>query len=360
MSPRKLTAADKKAIVSTYRSSADSMAVLAARYGVSNSTVSRLLKNNIPELEYESLIADKRAQKGDFGEISEEETLLDIPSGPEDVTLDESTLEDLPERGRRRVRRRSSATDEATITPRPITKAQKAEEEVWPPEVPESIPALVDDVWPPEIRERIPALAEEVRPPEIQKRVIKTAEEVRPPEVQKRPLADASVSPKDMLSAQNKNPSEPEEEAGMMAVASIFDEEMGDLLDDDEEDFAEEDGWSEMADPSLVAITDPRRDVQPLSAANLPRTCYIVVDRFAELVACPLGELAEVGGGAATSPQNTLPIFDNHRVAKRFSNNRNQRVIKVPDSRIFQKTTRQLVAKGINLLLVDGQIYSLN
>jgi transposase-like protein len=351
MSPRKLTAADKKAIVSTYRSSADSMAVLAARYGVSNSTVSRLLKNNIPELEYESLISDKRAQKGDSGDFSEEETLLEMPAGPDDVTLDESTIEDLPERGsRRRVRRRSSAAEEEnTVTPRPVTKAQKATE---PPTVlaidyePASIEIVAEPEQPPE---------REAWPPQSLLQAVNSQVPVPEPEIPQR-------TPKRVVtkrSAAAPPPSEPEEAAGLLAIANIFDEDMGDLLEDDE-DFGEEDGWSEMAEPSLIAITDLRRDVQPLSAANLPRTCYIVVDRFAELVACPLAQFAELGGAVAEAPQNTLPVFDNHRVAKRFSNDRNQRVIKVPDSRIFQKTTRQLAAKGINLLLVDGQVYSLN
>lgn len=359
MSPRKLTAADKKAIVSTYRSSADSMAVLAARYGVSNSTVSRLLKNNIPEVEYESLIADKRSQRGDSGELSEEELILALPSSAEEVTPEEATPEELElpvERGRRRVRRRSSASDEETVTPRPITKAQKAVD----------VDVEEDDVWTPAMRERIPALGQQVNLSEIPKRTIllqsgyanEDVEKVRPLEVQKKIQTPAgAASP---LVTQQEKQTEPEEETGIMAVASLFDEEMSDLLDDDDDDFVEEDSWSEMADPSLVSITDPRQDVQPLSAANLPRTCYIVVDRFAELVACPLGEFAAVGSEEAIASPNTLPIFDNHRVAKRFSNNRNQRVIKVPDSRIFQKTTRQLVAKGINLLLVDGQVYSLN
>jgi hypothetical protein len=342
MSPRKLTAADKKAIVSTYRSSADSMAVLAARYGVSNSTVSRLLKNNIPESEYEALISDKRAQKGDGVDFSEEETLIELPSGPDDVTLDESTIEDLPERGsRRRVRRRSSAADEEnTVTPRPVTKAQKTTE--LPVEI-EMTPVEAEPraAWPPQ--NLLQAVENQVQVPT-------PATPQRPPKPVVSQRSSAAAPPA----------TESEEEAGLLAVANLFDEDMGDLLEDDEEDFGEEDGWSEIAEPNLIAITDPRRDVQPLSAANLPRTCYIVVDRFAELVACPLGQFAESGGAVAEAPQNTLPVFDNHRVAKRFSNDRNQRVIKVPDSRIFQKTTRQLAAKGINLLLVDGQVYSLN
>jgi hypothetical protein len=330
MSPRKLTAADKKAIVSTYRSSPDSMAVLATRYGVSNSTVSRLLKNNIPELEYESLIADKRSQKGDFGE---EETLMELPIGPDDETLDEKTLEDLPPAeigsSRRRVRRRSSAPEgeegemlTATGTPRPITKAQKASIEV--PIVPE--------------------LAEWTeQPPE--KIVIPRSVPVPMP----MPVQPASEA------------IEEDDRAELSSVASLFGEDMGDLLDDDEDDFAEDEGWNDLSETSPIAISSAGLQVQPLSTATLPRTCYIVVDKFAELVACPLGDFAQLGqSSAAEKPQTTLPVFDNHRVAKRFSNNRNQRVIKVPDSRVFQKTTRHLSAKGISLLLVDGQIYSLN
>jgi transposase-like protein len=323
MSPRKLTAADKKAIVSTYRSSGESMSVLAARYGVSNSTVSRLLKNNIPELEYEAVSAEQQSPTGES--FHEEATLLELPPGPEDITLDEATMEDLPEQdARRRVRRRSSAPEKSAIaTPRPVTKAQKAAELLEPEPVEAPVaPAPTAAAWP---------------PPNLLQAVAQSG--------------NATDIPA---------PSEPEESVGLFAVAGILDEDMGDLLEDEEDDFGEEDGWSEMSEPSLIAIADPRRDVQPLSAANLPRTCYIVVDRFAELVACPLDQFAELGSATAEATKNTLPVFDNHRVAKRFSSERNQRVIKVPDSRIFQKTTRQLAAKGINLLLVDGQVYSLN
>ncbi|MGL5075437.1 MAG: transposase, partial [Waterburya sp.] len=56
--------------------------------------------------------------------------------------------------------------------------------------------------------------------------------------------------------------------------------------------------------------------------------------------------------------QKTLPVFDNHRIAKRFSHRR-ERVIKVPDGRMLQKTSQYLQEKGITRLLIDGQIYSL-
>jgi hypothetical protein len=84
-----------------------------------------------------------------------------------------------------------------------------------------------------------------------------------------------------------------------------------------------------------------------------------VVDRGAELIARPLKEFSDLGRIPLEEVQEkTLPVFDNHKVARRFSN-RSQRVIKVPDGRMLQKTRSHLQAKGITRLLIDGQVYSL-
>ena len=104
-------------------------------------------------------------------------------------------------------------------------------------------------------------------------------------------------------------------------------------------------------------LTPDRSQLQvtPLSQATLPRTCYIVIDKFAELIVRPLKDFADLGQIPGEEiQQRTLPIFDNHRVAKRFSNQRTQRVIKVPDSKVFHKTCHHLRMKGITRLLVEG------
>ena len=99
---------------------------------------------------------------------------------------------------------------------------------------------------------------------------------------------------------------------------------------------------------------------RPLSQASLPRTCYLVIDRSAELIVKALAEFADLGAiPEAEVKQKTLPVFDNHRIAKRFSHRR-ERVIKVPDGRMLQKTSHHLQDKGITRLLIDGQIYSLS
>jgi transposase-like protein len=357
MSPRKLTAADKKEIVKVYRSSAENTAALATRYGVSNSTVSRLLKSHIPETEYETLMSEKRGQKAEFSE--EEISLLLNPSLNSNVVVaDEMSIEDLlslapladrsdepvpiPLSGKskpvkkgalpdqRRVRRRSSAfstNEESELTadalpelpPKPIIKAVKSVATPNPAAIETSVPVIA-------------------------------AVEV----------AKAALPVHNILHLNEVIEEDEDDQEDILALADILGEDMGGLLDEDEEDFNDEEDWSYGLTPSVLA-SDVQVKVLPFSAANLPRTCYIVIDKFAELIAKPLREFAELGNIPTDEvPQQTLPIFDNHRVAKRFSSSHTNRVIKVPDSSLFQKTSRHLEAKGITRLLVDGQIYSLH
>ena len=362
MSPRKLTAADKKAIVSTYRSSVESTTVLADRYGVSTSTISRLLKNNIPEDEYESLISDKRTQRGE----SEEEILLDSPVAFVESSASEPNEEIIPEiprlrittatTGNRRVRRRSSASDEEDenpeqITrsgaPKPITRAQK-----YSTEAP-IIDALITFDQFTETEEEAP---QTTLPPVIPTGISPSYFDQTPPKSPNPKVVIQKSLPRIDRHTDVAPDSVEEMPQNLSALAGIFGEEMSDLLDEDEDDLPDEEGWTERIIPALVA---PEMQALPFATATLPRTCYIVVDKFAELVACPLRDFVELGQVSGEAPQNTLPVFDNQRVAKRFSNNRNQRVIKVPDSGVFYKTINHLLAKGISLMLVDGQIYSL-
>jgi len=60
MSPKKLTKEDKQEILNLYRHSEATTSTLATRYGVSSSTISRFLKNNLSATEYEDLIQQKR------------------------------------------------------------------------------------------------------------------------------------------------------------------------------------------------------------------------------------------------------------------------------------------------------------
>ena len=138
-------------------------------------------------------------------------------------------------------------------------------------------------------------------------------------------------------------------------------EDLDDELDLEDDDEEEEDDWQEEEEasffPSLIGSGD--LTVLPLSAAVFPTICYLVVDRTAELIVRPLKEFAHLGKiPPEETHQKTLPIFDNHRVARRFSN-RTQRVIKVPNSNVLRKASSHLKAKGITRIFLDGRVYSL-
>ena len=124
--------------------------------------------------------------------------------------------------------------------------------------------------------------------------------------------------------------------------------------DDDDDDSSELDENSEQSVPNNGSLR-----ILPLSAATLGRTCYLVVNRRAELIVKPLEDFAHLGQLPPHQvEQKTLPVFDNHRFARRFSN-RFQRVLTIPDGRLLLKTSAFLQAKGITHLFLDGQIYSL-
>ncbi len=148
------------------------------------------------------------------------------------------------------------------------------------------------------------------------------------------------------------------ENLDVVALGEMLGEDLEDSDEDwDDEEDEDEDEDEDDYDGSLSTEGDIQ--VLPLSAATFPRTCYLVIDRAAELIARPLKEFAHLGQIPADEvQQKTLPIFDNHRVARRFSN-RSQRVVKVPDGRLLHKTCSHLQAKGITRILMDGQIYSL-
>ena len=100
-------------------------------------------------------------------------------------------------------------------------------------------------------------------------------------------------------------------------------------------------------------------EVHPIEVAEFPNQCYLVVDRASELITPPLREFAELGRiPSSEESAKTLPIFENHKIASRFSR-RSQRVIKIPNSDILKKTYSLLNAKGVERILFDGQVFAL-
>jgi transposase-like protein len=146
-----------------------------------------------------------------------------------------------------------------------------------------------------------------------------------------------------------------------------FDDE-SELLDDEDEDDEDNDGDNtEPGDGDISAVLDGAHvkinpnltiAILPLIEADLPSTCYIVIDRAAEIVTRPLQDFKDLGKIPTHELMSrTVPVFDNHRIARRFSNH-TQRVVKFPSELIYSTHSR-LAKRGITRMLFDGQVFSL-
>ncbi|MEM7063642.1 MAG: helix-turn-helix domain-containing protein [Cyanobacteria bacterium P01_B01_bin.77] len=317
MAPRKLSDADKRDVLEIYRQPGETTSTIAKRYGVSTSTISRILKTQLPEDEYRALIAQKRSGPSEK------------PAVPKPKPTDEKSK---PEKPIRRVRTRSRTVDDSRGA------AQTDDGQLILLETEEAVEEKVV-IPPPRKRDDVSAVASELL----------TDSGVR----RKDDIEDDSLDDEDVDDDLDEDLDDLEEVDLDSELDDDFDEDEDDFDEDEDEDVADED------DDGESGLLGTAVEIMPLSDAVFPRTCYLVVDRLSELITHPLKEFAELGDVPAEQESAlTLPVFDNHRVARRFSR-RNQRVIKVPDGQLITKATSYLQAKGITHLLIDGNIYSL-
>jgi transposase-like protein len=300
MSARRLNDSEKQEIIALYRQSGETTISLADRFGVSNSTIGRVVKNGMENTEYDALVQQKRGRNVD-------PIAVVMPAAEAQAEL---------------------AVAELAVTELAVTAA---------------------------VADQRPRLASIKPKPRVgpQKKVIA-------------PIADDFDD--DLDDDFEADPADPEylalaAELGSVASVDEAEEDEDEDFDDDGDFDEEEDDDDDFGGERLLPRIQIERDhltVLPLADAAIPKVFYLVVDRGAELIAPPLRDFGELGEMSSDEAENrTLPLFDNHRVAKRFSNVRTQRVIKVPDNRLFYKTTRHLSAKGIKRFLLDGQVYTL-
>ena len=99
MAPTKLTEAEKETIFRLYRETDETTSTLSRQYGVSVSTITRLLKSKLPLEEYEDLVRSKRSGLS----RSSEDTFLDVLGDPEESggeeTADPETSDGFEEDG---------------------------------------------------------------------------------------------------------------------------------------------------------------------------------------------------------------------------------------------------------------------
>ncbi|MGF1494029.1 MAG: transcriptional regulator [Microcoleaceae cyanobacterium] len=314
MSASKLTDSDKQEIINIYQDVPEETTItLADRFGVSSSTVRRVLQAAIPKDVYDVLTQQK--QKLHRTGKKSSRNAADEP----DEILETVTTHQLP--------LQLSDNDDSD----PAAAAEDNEE----------------------------TKSDKSSPISITKRRRRSSAE------------DSDSSPPAPVTVSQAVPSDEPKEEQLEEFSEMDDDDVSEIPEfiseefdgfDDEDDYLEEEEEEDEGSTIPEPILAPRRDqikILPLTDASLPRMCYVVTDRMGELVVRPLKAFSELGRIPASEVQEkTLPVFDNHRVASRFSA-RNQRVLKIPDGKLLRRTALHLQNKGITRLLIDGQVYRL-
>lgn len=158
---------------------------------------------------------------------------------------------------------------------------------------------------------------------------------------------------------------EPEDAEDSPSVLAIDDaDDFGGDGDGDEEFGDEEIGEGDGSDFTPVPLVlnlanDSLVEPRPLEIASLPTSAYMLVDKTVELQARPLSDLPELGRlPPGEEERQALVMFLNPRQAKRQCG-RTQRVIKMPDLALLQRTAPYLLAQGISRVVIEGSLYAL-
>lgn len=138
--------------------------------------------------------------------------------------------------------------------------------------------------------------------------------------------------------------------------------------DDDDGDEQEDDPGAGFAEQTFVEVPislaegfdqQPLTTPRPWCADELPASAYMLVDKTVELQPRPLSEFPELAGLAAEELQRqALTIYPNPRQAKRQCG-RTQRVIKLPDLSLLERTAPYLLAQGISRVVIESTPYAL-
>ena len=97
----------------------------------------------------------------------------------------------------------------------------------------------------------------------------------------------------------------------------------------------------------------------PLEEVNFPKVLYMIVSNFVELEVKLLKEYPNWSFLPETDQQRiTIEIFSDQKVAKR-SCTRNQKIIKIPNTKVFQIASRNLIDKGISRIVFEDNLISL-
>ena len=97
----------------------------------------------------------------------------------------------------------------------------------------------------------------------------------------------------------------------------------------------------------------------PLGEINFPKVLYMIVSNFVELEVKLLKEYPNWSFLPETDQKRiTIEIFSDQKVAKRFCT-KNQKIIKIPNTKVFQIASRKLIDKGISRIVFEDNLISL-
>ncbi|CAC5343098.1 MULTISPECIES: hypothetical protein [Planktothrix] len=322
MTSTKLSQSEKQEIIRLYQDVPEETTItLAERYGVSSSTVRRVLQSAVPKDVYDILTTQKqrlhRAGKRSSEDVVDgDESQREVDSQTPEPISRESTLI-LP-----RKRKHSSTFDSEVLKSDASNSLEPDSLKISSSNYQLSIPGLEGLFSPDRL------------------------------EVKGRVFGDYDPDEDHEEDGEDTN-----RDRGNEGDDNDDGEDYGDEFADDEGDEDDDTEPRGLFSHSLASGGSVLVKILPLTETVLPRTCYLVIDRFSELIAKPLRAFSELGRIPEEEVlEQTLPVFDNHRIASRFSG-RNQRVFKVPDGRLLRKAAPYLQAKGITRLLIDGQVY---
>jgi len=117
--------------------------------------------------------------------------------------------------------------------------------------------------------------------------------------------------------------------------------------------------------PPLISEFDfekekQKSDFEILNYESLPESVYMIVDKKVELDLQPISDLPEWSFLPENElERNAILLFANQRSAKR-SCSRNQRVIKIPNTSIFNISKSYLISKGITRLIIEDSLIALD
>lgn len=352
MTRSKLSDVDRQEILTLYRESAETTSALAERYGVSGTTIRRVLKDSLSQQKDQTLTHQKQAPR--LTKLDQRASQTEL--GPSEVKLPDSPLplQRVPlEKGIVPVllKEAPAVIGEPTITPYlqsqegtsdPPSSQQLAPVEPRNIEVPFTKPLRRRSTTSVTVANQ--STLNQAKPRDT----VMAADNAELPGATAESPTSSDFDPVDLYGSDD-----PEDFKEL--------EEELDSLEDEDEDFEDdlEAGPLGEKTPLEGFVHSRNLYVLPFSEAAIPKTCYLVIDRSAELITRPLKDFGDLGQIPVEEIQErTLPIFDNHRVARRFSN-RTQRVIKIPDGDMLQKACSHLHSKGITRMLINGQVYSL-